>query len=117
MSPEGGGCPADSNVAKQLVKDFGSVDKFIEAFEARAGGHFGSGWVWLSMNAEKKLVITDGHDAFNPLRDGLSPVLTIDVWEHAYYIDQRNNRGAYIANFVSAINWAKVEERFNALSK
>merc|ERR1712048_1386935 len=85
MSPDGGKCEEGLNVAKQLAKDFGSVDKFIDAFKARAGGHFGSGWVWLSLNAEKKLVITDGHDAFNPIKDGLTPVLTIDVWEHAYY--------------------------------
>eukprot|EP00483_Globobulimina_turgida_P007738 UN07753 len=113
MSANGGKCGDDLNVAKQLCSDFGSCEKFIDAFKAKAGSHFGSGWVWLSLNADKKLVITDGHDAFCPLKDGLTPILTIDVWEHAYYVDQRNNRGAYIGAFVSCINWDKVEERFN----
>jgi len=118
MSPDGGKCAEDLNVAKKLKETFGSLDKFIEEFKKRAGGHFGSGWVWLAFDPKQKtLVITDGHDAFNPMRDGLTPILTIDVWEHAYYVDQRNNRGAYIANFVSLINWAKVEERYNAISK
>mmetsp|Transcript_6030 Transcript_6030/g.9576 ORF Transcript_6030/g.9576 Transcript_6030/m.9576 type:complete len:204 (+) Transcript_6030:106-717(+) len=115
MSADGGSCEETLNVAKKLKEDFGSVDEFLNQFKARAGAHFGSGWIWLSSNAEKKLVITDGHDAFNPLKDGLTPILTIDVWEHAYYVDQRNDRGKYIGNFVSLINWKKVEERFNAL--
>ena len=114
MSPDGGECGADLNVAKKLKENFGSVEEFMNKFKARAAGHFGSGWVWLSINAEKKLVITEGHDAFNPLKDGLQPILTIDVWEHAYYIDQRNNRGAYIDIFMKLINWAKVEERYSA---
>eukprot|EP01084_Bolivina_argentea_P072488 131617_1 len=113
MSPDGGQCGDDLNVKKQLTQDFGSLDEFLAAFKKRAGGHFGSGWIWLSLNNENKLVITDGHDAFNPLKDGLTPILTIDVWEHAYYVDKRNNRGEYIASFISAINWSKVEERYN----
>jgi len=117
MHADGGKCGEDLAVAAALKKDFGGVDKFVEAFKARAGGHFGSGWVWLSLNAEKKLVITDGHDAFNPMRDGLTPILTIDVWEHAYYVDRRNNRGAYIGSFISLINWAKVNERYEAACK
>eukprot|EP01084_Bolivina_argentea_P035838 66366_1 len=118
MTADGGECKADLNVAKQLKSDFGGVDKFIEAFKARAGGHFGSGWVWLSVNKQSQLVITDGHDAFNPLRNGLVPILTIDVWEHAYYVDQRNNRGQYIDSFIGLINWERVEQRYvNAIKQ
>eukprot|EP00483_Globobulimina_turgida_P001226 UN01228 len=117
MSADGGKCGNDLNVCKQLCNDFGSYEKFIDAFKTKAGSHFGSGWVWLSLNSENKFVITDGHDAFNPMKDGLTPILTIDVWEHAYYVDQRNNRGAYIGVFVSCINWNKVEERFNNACK
>jgi len=117
MAAEGGECPEQLSVAAKLKEDFGGVDKFLEAFKARAGGHFGSGWVWLSLDGNKKLVITDGHDAFCPVKDGLTPILTIDVWEHAYYVDQRNNRGAYIANFISLINWQKVNQRYEAATK
>merc|ERR1711971_1349758 len=77
MSADGGECAKDLAVAKQIATDFESFEKFAEQFTSRAGGHFGSGWVWLSLNADKKLVITDGHDAFCPLKDGLSPVLCI----------------------------------------
>eukprot|EP01084_Bolivina_argentea_P039971 73854_1 len=117
MCADGGKCDDKSNISKQICADFGSFDKFIETFKGKAGSHFGSGWVWLSVNSEKKLIITDGHDAFNPLRDDLIPILCIDVWEHAYYVDQRNNRGAYIGVFISCIDWKKVEQRFNDACK
>ena len=111
MAPKSNGCRG--NICRALENEFGSCQEFVKQFKARAAGHFGSGWIWLSLNKQRKLVITDGHDAFNPIRDGLIPILTIDVWEHAYYIDQRNNRGAYINNFISLINWERVEQRYN----
>eukprot|EP01083_Nonionella_stella_P166466 556636_1 len=116
MAPQSAGCKG--NIFKALCAEFGSHQEFIKAFKARAGGHFGSGWVWLSVNKQSQLVITDGHDAFNPLRNGLVPILTIDVWEHAYYVDQRNNRGQYIDSFIGLINWERVEQRYvNAIKQ
>ena len=114
MSPDGGKSGDAPNLEKKLKEDFGSVEKFLDDFKSAAATLFGSGWVWLSVNAEKKLVITKAQDAGNPLKDGLTPILTIDVWEHAYYVDQRNNRGAYIGVFLNLINYKKVEERYNA---
>lgn len=117
MVPKGGNFDGSSAVGQAIVAQFESGEGFSDAFAKRAGCHFGSGWVWLSVNGDGNLVITDGHDAFNPLKDGLIPVVVIDVWEHAYYIDRKNNRGAYIQAFISLINWAKVDERYNAAKK
>jgi len=117
LSPNGGGNPA-KNIAKALEKDFESFAKFKEQFTARATAHFGSGWVWLSVDPKgNKLVISDGHDAVNPIKSGLKPILTIDVWEHAYYIDYRNDRAAYIAKFWDLINWDFVEKQYSAHCK
>ncbi|KAL7722562.1 Superoxide dismutase [Fe] [Entamoeba marina] len=77
-------------------------------FSDKAAAHFGSGWCWLVLNGEK-LEIVDTHDAGNPLTEGLKPLLTLDVWEHAYYIDTRNNRPAYIEKWWNVVNWAFVE--------
>ncbi len=112
MAPKSAGCKG--NICKAICNEFGSCQDFIKKYRQRAATHFGSGWVWLSVNKELKLVISDGHDAFNPMRDGFIPILCIDVWEHAYYVDQRNNRGAYIDNFIGLINWERVEERYNS---
>merc|ERR1712228_843367 len=109
---------ASGNILTALNKEFGGTSAFIKSFRQRAATHFGSGWVWLSVNKQLKLEISDGHDAFNPLRDGLVPILCIDVWEHAYYVDQRNNRGQYIDNFIGLIDWKNVEKRYdNAISR
>ena len=107
MSPNGGGAPSDKLKA-ELEKSFGSVDKFKEQFSAAAVGHFGSGWAWLIQDGDK-LTIHQTHDAGCPLSEGLKPVLTCDVWEHAYYIDFRNDRPAYVKNFWNVINWEFVE--------
>lgn len=89
-----------------LIKNFGTVDDFKKKFETCAAGHFGSGWVWLVQGEEKgSLQIMDTHDAYNPLTKGLNPLLVLDVWEHAYYIDKRNNRLAYIQEWFKLINW------------
>eukprot|EP01084_Bolivina_argentea_P064121 116975_1 len=105
ISPKSKGCRG--NICKAFQEQFGSCSDFKETFKKRAATHFGSGWIWLSLNQQSNLIITDGHDAFNPMRNGLIPILCIDVWEHAYYIDQRNNRGNYINNFMNLINWER----------
>jgi Fe-Mn family superoxide dismutase len=91
-----------------LAKHFGTADAFREKFSAVAAGHFGSGWAWL-VAKNGKLSITDTHDAVCPLTDGSTPILTCDVWEHAYYIDYRNARPEYIKAFWNLVNWKFVE--------
>ncbi|CEM02490.1 unnamed protein product [Vitrella brassicaformis CCMP3155] len=105
LKPNGGGTPTGP-IAQKINEAFGSFEAFKEQFSARAAGHFGSGWVWLVQGADGKLNIVDGHDAANPVRDGGDkPVMVIDVWEHAYYIDFRNARPNYINAFFDSINW------------
>ena len=98
-------------LAARIDRDFGSFEAFIKEFEAKGSGLFGSGWVWLSEDAEGKLVITQEPNAGNPLRKGLKPLLTYDVWEHAYYLDYQNRRPAYLSALVSIINWDEVASR------
>ncbi len=97
---------------KALERDFGSFDAFKEQFTKAAATLFGSGWAWLAKNAEGKLVIVQESNAGNPLRNGLQPLLTCDVWEHAYYIDYQNRRADYIKEFWALVDWAVVEARF-----
>eukprot|EP00667_Euglena_gracilis_P011253 EG_transcript_11490 len=105
-NPEGRPNPAGGAVAALIERDFGSFAAFQEQFTAACVGHFGSGWVWLVYGADGRLRITQGHDAANPVRDGTgTPLLTCDVWEHAYYIDQRNARPAYVKAWWSLVNW------------
>lgn len=106
------GCSVPSELEAVLIRDFGSVDAFKEAFTKAATTLFGSGWAWLVRDAEGKLSIVQESNAGNPLRRGLTPLLVIDVWEHAYYIDYRNRRADYISAFWSLVNWKKVAERF-----
>ena len=94
-----------------VVRDFGSVEDFIKEFSAKAVGLFGSGWAWLSLSTEGKLVITQETNAGNPLRKGLKPLLTFDVWEHAYYIDVRNRRADHVAALWHIIDWEAVQAR------
>lgn len=95
-----------------VIRDFGSVDLFREALFGKAASLFGSGWAWLSADPEGKLVITAESNAGNPLRNGLRPLLTLDVWEHAYYIDYRNRRADYLAAIWEHIDWTKVANRY-----
>ena len=111
--------PAEDNkpqgaLAKAFEQQFGSFEAFQEAFSAKAAGLFGSGWAWLAADKDGKLQILQESNAGNPVKSGLKPILTIDVWEHAYYVDYRNRRPEYIKNFWKIINWKVVEERFNA---
>lgn len=107
MKPGGGG-PPTGPIALKIDEAFGSFDKFKEQFSTAAAGHFGSGWVWLCYcQKSQKAVISQTHDAGNPLREspGCVPLLTCDVWEHAYYIDRRNDRASYIKAWWSLVNW------------
>lgn len=103
MSPNGGGEPSGA-IAEAINKSFGSFSDFKEKFSAAASGHFGSGWAWVVKDGDK-LAIVDTHDAGNPLTEGKKPVLTCDVWEHAYYIDYRNARPDYISAWWNLVNW------------
>jgi Fe-Mn family superoxide dismutase len=99
-------------LADVIAHDFGSFDSFKEQFTKAAVTQFGSGWAWLSKDAAGKLVITQESNAGNPLRAGLTPVLTCDVWEHAYYLDYQNRRADYVAAFWNLIDWDVVAKRF-----
>lgn len=98
-------------IAEAIARDFGSFEKFQEEFQTKGAGLFGSGWVWLSADAQGKLVITQEGNAQNPLTKGLKPLLTFDVWEHAYYIDYRNRRLDYLKGLWSIVNWDEVNKR------
>ena len=98
-------------IAELINAQFGSFEAFQKEFAAKGAGLFGSGWVWLSADSEGKLVITQEGNAGNPLTRGLKPLLTFDVWEHAYYIDYRNARPAYIGAIWNIIDWDVVNTR------
>ena len=96
----------------QIEKQWGSVDAFKADFEAKGVGLFGSGWVWLSAQSDGALVITQEGPAGNPVTKGLKPLLTFDVWEHAYYLDHQNLRAAHLKTLWQIIDWKVVEERY-----
>ncbi|NKF24745.1 superoxide dismutase [Solimonas marina] len=97
-------------LADALTKAFGSVDEFKKLFTEAAIGTFGSGWAWLVKNADGSLAITSTSNAGNPMTADQQPLLTCDVWEHAYYIDCRNARPKYLENFWALVNWSFVEK-------
>jgi Fe-Mn family superoxide dismutase len=104
MSPTGGGLPSGA-LAEALAANFGSVEKFVEDFAAAAKGNFGSGWTWLVKDGDK-LAITSTSNADLPMKHGQTALLTIDVWEHAYYVDYRNARPSYVDTFLAhLVNW------------
>ena len=105
-----GGSTISSAVEAALVEAFGSVEEFKTQFTAKAVTHYGSGWTWLVKDASGKLSIVSTANAGTPLTDGLTPILTCDVWEHAYYIDTRNARPAYLENFWKLVNWVFVAQ-------
>ena len=98
-------------LAARLTADFGSVEAFREQFTKAAVGLFGSGWVWLAADRSGNLSIVAKPNAGNPMTDGLRPVLTVDVWEHAYYIDYRNRRADFVAAWWDLVDWKQVAER------
>ena len=98
-------------IADAINAQFGSFEAFKEEFEKKGATLFGSGWVWLSADADGKLVITQEPNASNPLTKGLNPLLTFDVWEHAYYLDYQNRRPAHLAALWQIVNWEEVNNR------
>lgn len=104
----------EAGLADAIAKSFGSFDKFKEEFNNAAATQFGSGWAWLVMSADGKLEITKTSNAANPLRDGKKPLLTCDVWEHAYYLDVQNRRPDYVQNFWKVLDWKLIEKRFSS---
>ena len=115
MSPNGGGIPS-GDLAAAINKDFGSFDQFKEQFNKAAATRFGSGWAWLVKNSSGSLVVTSTPNQDNPLMDIAevkgTPILGLDVWEHAYYLNYQNRRPDYINAFWNVINWNEVELRF-----
>jgi Fe-Mn family superoxide dismutase len=104
MKPNGGGAPTGA-IASKIVADFGSYEKFVEEFKNAGVTQFGSGWAWLVLNGAK-LQVTKTPNAANPLTEGMKPLLVVDVWEHAYYLDYQNRRPDYLSTFVEKlINW------------
>lgn len=111
FSPDGGGKP-EGDLAKAIDRQFGSFEKFKEAFEDAGTKLFGSGWVWLSRDDDGKLVITQESNAGNPMTSGLTPLLTFDVWEHAYYLDYKNQRAGYLKHLWDIVDWDMIESRY-----
>ena len=112
MKPNGGGS-IPSELEGRLNSDFGSVEQFKEAFIQAGTTQFGSGWAWLAID-NGKLVVTKSPNAFNPLVDGMKPILGCDVWEHSYYIDYRNKRPDYLKAFLdSLVNWEFVASQLD----
>ena len=113
LSPNGGGEPTGA-LMDAIVKQWGSYEGFVADFSAKAANNFGSGWTWLVKRLDGQLEIYSTSNAGTPLTEHLKPLMVIDVWEHAYYIDYRNARAAYIqAFFDKLVNWDFVQRRFN----
>ncbi len=110
LKPQGGGA-ATGKIAEEINKKWGSFEEFQKAFDKCAIGTFGSGWAWLVKNADGSIELVSTSNAATPLTAGQTPLLTCDVWEHAYYIDYRNSRPNYLENFWALVNWDKVNER------
>lgn len=108
------GCNEPKDELKAAIEaKFGSVDAFKAAFSKAAATLFGSGWAWLVLNAAGELEIIQTSNAANPMRDGKKPIMTCDVWEHAYYIDKKNARPKYIEDFWKIVDWKVIAERFD----
>ncbi|KAJ1478963.1 Mn-superoxide dismutase [Baffinella frigidus] len=111
MKAGGGGEPTGA-LAEQITKDFGTFDDFKKQFDVAGNTAFGSGWAWLSWDGAK-LVVDKTIGAGNPMTDGKKPILTMDVWEHAYYVDYKNMRATYVTNFIDKlVNWDFVSANF-----
>ena len=106
------GLDPGSPLAKQIAKQWGSVEAFKADFEAKGVGLFGSGWVWLSAQSDGTLIITQEGPAGNPVTKSLKPLLTFDVWEHAYYLDHQNRRAAHLKELWQIVNWEEIEKRY-----
>ena len=111
FKPNGGGEPT-GDLAKQIKEDFGSIGDLKEKFSKAAATLFGSGWTWLVKKENGQLDIIQEGNAGNPIKYGLTPILTCDVWEHAYYLDYQNRRPDYIKAFWDILDWGVIEKRY-----
>lgn len=115
MSPTGGGKPS-GDLANAITEDFGGFDAFKDQFAAAAGSRFGSGWAWLIVGKNGHLAVTSTPNQDNPLMDVAddqgTPILGLDVWEHAYYLNYQNRRPDYVQGFFNVINWEEVAKRY-----
>ena len=111
MSPSGGGKP-DGELATAIDAELGGFTAFQDAFTKAALSRFGSGWAWLSVTSEKKLVVESSANQDSPLMHGNTPILGLDVWEHAYYLRYQNRRPEYIGAFYNVIDWREVARRY-----
>lgn len=113
MSPQGGGEP-DGELAAAIERDLGGLESFRQAFTQAALSRFGSGWAWLVVDGRGKLQVVSSANQDTPLMEGLTPILGLDVWEHAYYLKYQNKRPDYIAAFYNVIDWDEVARRYVA---
>lgn len=113
MAPKGKGGQASQELLAAIQNDLGGMDKFKEDFAAKAIGVFGSGWCWLAKNKDGKLEILPTSNADCPQKHDMKPILVVDVWEHAYYVDYRNVRANFVKAFLDNINWTYVSSRFS----
>ncbi|MBW5411610.1 superoxide dismutase [Pseudomonas sp. MAG002Y] len=113
MTPQGGGNP-EGELAQAIDSQLGGMDSFKEAFTKAAVSRFGSGWAWLSVTPEKKLVVESTLNQDSPIMNGNTPILGLDVWEHAYYLRYQNRRPEYIGAFYNVVNWPEVARRYQA---
>lgn len=111
LSPNGGGEPT-GNIGDAINKEFGSFGDFQESFNKAATGRFGSGWGWLCVKNDGSLEVLSTANQDSPYMSGLIPILGIDVWEHAYYLNYQNERGSYVKNFWNLVNWDQVNEYY-----
>jgi superoxide dismutase, Fe-Mn family len=113
MSPNGGGAPS-GDLAAAINNAFGSFDGFKERFANAAATRFGSGWAWLYVNEEGSLAVGSTPNQDTPLMDGNTPILGLDVWEHAYYLNYQNRRGDYVSSWWNVVNWDAVAAKYAA---
>ena len=111
MAPGSGGTPS-GELAAAIDSTFGSFDDFAEMFSKAAATRFGSGWAWLCVDGDGGLVVTSTANQDNPVSEGLKPILGLDVWEHAYYLNYQNRRPDYVKAWWNVVNWGQVSENF-----
>ena len=116
LSPTGGGEP-DSDLAEEIKATFGNFTKFKEKFSNAAAAHFGSGWAWLAIDADKQLKVLNTPNQNTPLSRGFIPILALDVWEHAYYLKYQNRRADYIETFWNIVNWVEIARRYEEVKE
>ena len=116
LAPQAGGEPS-GDLAAAINAEFGGFAAFKEKFSTTAANHFGSGWAWLCVDKARKLVLKSLPNQDSPLMDGLTPILGLDVWEHAYYLRYQNRRSEYIAAFWNVVTWPEVAKQFAAAKK